>query len=104
MAKRRPSAARLSMWGICLLLALAALALPIEGSQSLHLHHDGTAAIYNAECPLSVLAAFKSAAPLPSLAASVVGHAVQQSAPRASAPSGSRSLPRHTDPRAPPLA
>jgi hypothetical protein len=89
---------------ICVVLGLAALALPIEGSQPLHVHDSGAPSIYNGDCLLSALAAFQGAAPLPSPLPSVWAKIMASAAPLASAARFSIPLARHTDPRAPPLA
>ncbi len=95
---------RLGVLVICVVLGLAALALPIEGSQPLHVHDDGTPAIHNGDCVLCALAAAQGAAPLPSPQRSVWAGIVAGAAPLVSAARFSVPLARHTDPRAPPLA
>lgn len=90
---------------ICVVLGLAALALPIESSQPLHAHdNNGGPGIYNGDCLLCALAAFQGAAPLPSRLPSVWAGIVVGAAPLASAARFSIPFARHTDPRAPPLA
>lgn len=89
---------------IVLLMALLAFAFALEGSQPGHTHEEGRLGLYNAECPLSQLAAVHTDgwAP-PSLAsaspAQITLGAV--AAPRVWAPSSTASF---TDSRAPPLA
>jgi hypothetical protein len=51
--------------GYLLLLTLVALTLVAEGSQPLHTHEGDTAGLYNTDCPLTELAAFDDASPLP---------------------------------------
>jgi hypothetical protein len=89
---------------ISALVALAALALPLEASEPIHVHDGAAPGLYNGECLLATLAAFHGLAPLPSDPASVsvglvVGTALLQSAGCIVTP-----FARHTDPRAPPLA
>src|SRR5215831_6636356 len=84
------------------LLLLVALTLAVEGSQPVHAHEAGTAALFNGECPLASLAAFHGASPLPdSPAAMWVTLAAS-----AHVPSLLEQLPaspvRHSDSRAPP--
>src|SRR6266849_6470724 len=50
---------------VLLLLALVSLALGVEGSQPVHFHEDGGLGLYNAECPLAVLAAVHTAGAMP---------------------------------------
>jgi len=51
--------------GYLTVLLLVALTLAVEGSQPVHTHEAGTAALFNGECPLASLAAFQGASPLP---------------------------------------
>jgi len=89
---------------LVLLLAVLAIAFAVEGSQPTHSHEDGRLGLYNAECPLSELAAVHPAgwAPEP-LAIASPAHTAFAVAMSSSgwAPSPSLSL---TDSRAPPLA
>jgi hypothetical protein len=85
------------------LVALAAVALPIEASEPIHVHHGEAPALYNGECLLAALAAFHGVAPLPSVPISVsfglvVGAALLHAVIRVVAP-----LVRYTDSRAPPV-
>src|SRR5262245_32307582 len=85
------------------LIALAGLALAVEGSQPLHDHRNASPGLYNAECALAVLAAFHSAALLPAspLAASferVTDEELFHTVPALLTPP-----PHHNDPRAPPF-
>jgi hypothetical protein len=89
---------------VLLLLALVSLALVIEGSQPTHSHEDGRAGLYNAECPLSQLAAVHSDGWAPASLAIASPKQVAVSIAVTSSdgtPSPSASL---TDSRAPPLA
>ena len=89
---------------IVLLLALLSFAFALEGSQPGHTHEDGRLGLYNAECPLSQLAAVHSDgwAPKPLAIASPRQVAVPVAFASSDwAPSPSSSL---TDSRAPPLA
>ncbi len=95
---------RLGALVICAVLGLAALALPIESAQPVHVHDDGTPAIHNGDCILCALAAAQGAAPLPSPLRSVWVGIVAGAAPLPSAARFSIPFARHTDPRAPPLA
>jgi hypothetical protein len=88
---------------VYVLVALAALALPLEASEPIHVHHGDAPAFYNGECLLAALAAFHGLAPLPSRPATLstglaAGGALLLAAPGVVAP-----LARHADPRAPPL-
>jgi hypothetical protein len=65
MTSRR---SRFDLLAVYALVALAALALPLEGSEPIHVHHGEVPALYNGECPL---AAFNGVAPLPSAPASM---------------------------------
>ena len=95
---------RLGTLAIYLVLALAALALPVEASQPVHFHDGVGPGLYNAECLLATVAAFQGAAPLPSAPASV---SITLSADPALVPAVDcffTPLAPHTDPRAPPSA
>ena len=84
------------------LMAVAALALPIETSEPIHLHHGEAPALYNGDCLLAALAAFHGTSALPEsppstwvvLAAGVVLIGSSER-PRL-------SRHRHTESRAPP--
>jgi hypothetical protein len=88
---------------VLLLLALVSFALGVEGSQPIHSHEDGELGLYNAECPLAVLAAVHTTGALPAAPASAwialigLGTIVAGSSRIASA------LPSFASPRAPPL-
>ena len=99
-----PRAHRLGTLVVYAVLALAALALPLEASEPFHVHHGDTAGLYNGECTLALLAAFHGPAPLPSPATSVSSALL--AGPTLLAPDTclAAALVRHTDPRAPPLA
>jgi len=89
---------------IALLLALLSVAFTLEGSQPGHTHENGRLGLYNAECPLSQLAAVHADGWAPESPA--VASPKQIDVPVAVtssgwAPSPSASL---TDSRAPPLA
>jgi hypothetical protein len=62
---RRAVSRLLRTAGYLLLLTLVALTLVAEGSQPLHTHEGDTAGLYNRDCPLTELAAFDGASPLP---------------------------------------
>jgi len=85
-------------------LALLSLALGVEGSQPVHSHEDGGLGLYNAECPLAVLAAVHTAGALPTAPASagivLIGLGTIFAASRDIA----NPLPSSASPRAPPLA
>ena len=99
-----PRGHRLGTLALYALLALAALALPLEATQPFHVHHGDTPGLYNGACALASLAAFQGAAPLPSRAGAVLSAPVAEPAVVASAGCDAAALVRHTDPRAPPLA
>src|SRR5262245_65849865 len=101
---RIPRGHRLGTLVLYALLALAALALPLEASQPFHVHRGDTPGLYNGACALASLAAFQGAAPLPSSADSVLSAPVTETAAVAPAGCVTAALVRHTDPRAPPLA
>jgi hypothetical protein len=89
---------------IVFLLALLNVAFALEGSLPGHTHETGRLGLYNAECPLSQLAAIHTDAWVPESPAVVSPKQVDVPAAvtsSASAPSPSVSL---TDSRAPPLA
>jgi hypothetical protein len=89
---------------IVLLLALLSFAFALEGSQPGHTHENGRLGLYNAECPLSQLAAVHTDgwAPEPLAIVSPKQVAVPVAVTSSDwAPSPSSSL---TDSRAPPLA
>lgn len=88
---------------IYLLVALAALALPLEASEPIHVHHGEAPGLYNGECLLATLAVFHAVGPLPARPVSVstslaAGSAILRAPSRVVAP-----LLRHTDSRAPPF-
>ena len=89
---------------VLVLLVLLSLALSVEGIQPIHSHEDGGLSLYNAECPLAVLAAVHSAGALPTAPASagivLIGLGTILSASRNIA----APLPSSASPRAPPLA
>jgi hypothetical protein len=85
------------------LIALAALALPFEASEPIHIHHGEAPAFYNAECLLATLAAFHGLGPLPAQPASVSTALVAGAAVLLGAPGAVAPILRHTDPRAPPF-
>ena len=103
-AGRRANRYHVGRLAICLVLLLAALALPIEGSQPLHDHDNGIPGLYDGDCLLCTLAAFQGAAPVPSPLPSAWAGVVAGAAPLASAARFCFPPVRHTDPRAPPLA
>lgn len=85
------------------LVALAALALPLEASESIHIHHGEAPALYNGECLLAALAAFHGLGLLPSVPLSVwtglaLGATAVFKTSNLAAP-----LTSHTASRAPPL-
>jgi hypothetical protein len=86
-----------------LLLAALAVALPLDGGQLPHQHGGGTAAVYNANCPLLAVAACHSAGLVVAPASTP---AMPESADVAAFSSGGRlftPIVRHADFRAPPL-
>src|SRR5690349_1634820 len=95
---------RIALLALYALLAVAALALPLEASQPFHLHRGDAPGLYNGECALAVLAAFQGAAPLPAAAALTWSGDVTGPALPAAAGRLALDVARHTDPRAPPLA
>jgi hypothetical protein len=99
----RASRCRLAALTIYLVLGLAALALPIEGSQPLHDHNNGDPGIYRGDCPLCTLAAFQAAAPLPSPLPSVWAGILPGIVLLTYPAWLSVPFARHTNPRAPPL-
>jgi len=89
---------------IVLLVALLSFAFALEGSLPGHTHENGRLGLYNAECPLSQLAAVHADGWAPESPAVVTPKQVDVPAAVTSsgwAPSPSASL---TDSRAPPLA
>jgi hypothetical protein len=98
------STSRVRALAIYVLVAFAALALPFEGSQPMHVHHGQAPGLYDGECLLATLTAFHGLAPLPSVPVSVsFGLVVGAALVHASGPICAPLL-RHTDPRAPPFA
>lgn len=89
---------------IVLLLALLNLAFAFEGSQPGHLHEDGRLGLYNAQCPLSQLAAVHTDCWAPDQLA--IASPRQVVRPMAVKSSGwvSSPSPSLTDSRAPPFA
>ena len=85
------------------LMALAALALPMQDSEPIHLHQGDAPAFYNGDCPLAALAAFQGPAPLPAPPSPTSTTLVSTTAPLHASRSGGALLVGHTDPRAPPL-
>ena len=89
---------------VLVLLALLSLALGVEGSQPVHSHEDGGLGLYNAECPLAVLAAVHTAGALPTAPASagivLIGLGTIFAASRDIA----NPLSSSASPRAPPFA
>jgi hypothetical protein len=101
MTSRR---SRFDLLAVYALVALAALALPLEGSEPIHVHHGEVPALYNGECPLAALAAFNGVAPLPSAPASMSRGLAQDPPALLGAASPFALVVRHTDPLAPPSA
>ena len=97
------SGSRFTTVAVYALIVLAAVALPIEASEPIHLHHGDGPAFYNGECPLATLAAFHGLAPLPVRPASVSATLVLAAPPLHATASVVTPLVGHTDPRAPPL-
>ena len=89
---------------IVLLVALLSFAFALEGSQPGHTHENGRLGLYNAECPLSQLAAVHADGWAPESPA--VATPKQIDMPTAVTSSGGFSSPSAslTDSRAPPLA
>ena len=88
---------------VLLLLALVSLALGVEGSQPVHFHEDGGLGLYNAECPLAVLAAVHTAGALPAAPASAGIALIGLGTIVAGSGSIASALPSFASPRAPPL-
>jgi hypothetical protein len=89
---------------IVLLVALLSFAFALEGSLPGHTHENGRLGVYNAECPLSQLAAIHADGWAPESPSVVTPRQIDGPAAVTSpgwAPSPSASL---TDSRAPPLA
>jgi hypothetical protein len=89
---------------IVLLLALLSFAFALEGSLPGHTHENGRLGLYNAECPLSQLAALHADGWAPESPSVVTPKQIDVAAAVTSSgefPSPSASL---TDSRAPPLA
>ena len=98
LAPRRHPAALL------LLMAVLALAFAVEGSQPAHTHENGRLGLYNAECPLAKIAAFRAdgwAPPAPVVGSPLEPAAAVAVTPHVWAPSPSAGV---ADCRAPPLA
>ena len=89
---------------IVLLVALLSFAFALEGSLPGHTHENGRLGLYNAECPLSQLAAVHTDGWAPE--SSAVATPAQIDVPTAVTPSGWAPSPSAslTDSRAPPLA
>ena len=88
---------------IYVLIVLAALALPLEASEPIHVHYGEAPALYNAECVLAALAAFHGLGPLPARPASVSTALAAGAAVLVATTGVVNPLLRHTDPRAPPF-
>jgi len=100
----RDRRSRLGSLAIYVLVGFAALALPLEASEPIHVHHGEVLALFNGECPLATLAAFNGVAPLPSAPASISHELAPGPAMSLGAESPRTALVCHTDPRAPPAA
>jgi hypothetical protein len=89
---------------IVLLLALFSFAFTLEGSQPGHNHEGGRLGLYNAECPLSQLAAVHTDGWAPDPLA--IASPKQVAVPIAVTSSGwvSSPFPSLADSRAPPIA
>jgi hypothetical protein len=85
------------------LIALAALALPLEASEPIHIHHGEAPAFYNGECLLATLAVFHGLGPLPARPTSVSTALVAGAVVLLAATAVVTPLLRHSDSRAPPL-
>jgi hypothetical protein len=88
---------------VLLLLALVSLALGVEGSQPVHSHEDGALGLYNAECPLAILAAVHTAGALPAAPASAWIVLISLVTILTASPSIATAFPSSASPRAPPL-
>ena len=88
---------------VLLLLALVSLALGVEGSQPVHSHEDGGLGLYNAECPLAVLAAVHTAGALPAAPASAGIVLIGLGTILAGSSRIATAFPSSASPRAPPL-
>ena len=98
LAPRRPRAV------VVLLMLLLTLVFALEGVQPIHTHENGRLGLYNAECPLSQLAAVHTDGWAPQSLATASPAQVTLPAAATShvwAPSPAASF---TDSRAPPLA
>lgn len=89
---------------IVLLLALLSAALALEGSQPGHTHETGRLGLYNAECPLSQLAAVHTDGCAPDPLAIVSPKQLAGSMAAALPGWGASPSPSLADSRAPPLA
>ncbi len=98
-----PSKRSVSRAAVLLLLALVSLALGVEGSQPVHSHEDGGLGLYNAECPLAVLAAVHTAGALPAAPASAGIVLIGFGTILAGSSRIATALPSSASPRAPPL-
>jgi hypothetical protein len=85
------------------LIALAALALPLEASEPIHIHHGEAPAFYNGECLLATLAVFHGLGPLPARPTSVSTALAAGAVVLLAATGAVTPLLRHSDSRAPPL-
>ena len=88
---------------VLLLLALLSLALGVEGSQPVHSHEDGGLGLYNAACPLAILAAVHTAGALPAAPAAAWIILIALGTILATSRSIATALPSSASPRAPPL-
>ena len=88
---------------VLVLLALVSLTLSVEGSQPVHSHEDGGLGLYNAECPLAVLAAVHTAGALPAAPESAGIVLIGLGTILAASRSIATALPSSASPRAPPL-
>ncbi len=88
---------------VLLLLALVSLALGVEGSQPIHSHEDGGLGLYNADCPLAVLAAVHTAGALPAAPASAGIVLIGLGTILVGSSSIATALPSSASPRAPPF-
>ncbi len=85
------------------LLILVAFGLVVETTPPAHFHTSEGPGIYNGDCVLAALAAFRGTVPLCSASASIGGELVASAVQPAAPACFSVPLVGHSDPRAPPL-
>jgi hypothetical protein len=96
-------ARRLGTLAVYVLVALAAVGVPLEASQPLHVHHGDSGGLYNGECALAALTAAPHSAPTPAVPSAISTEAAPAFLAAAPSVRVATAPARHADPRAPPL-